>query len=131
MATKIPAEKAALVMNTLKDQANKTLGPLKNVTLEVFHADGEGNFPYNFENPNTERFNHLTYKWMNKALQKRNEGDPISTEGDYNGFYQQAITKVNYNMSTDDQAYLTKVNKNTILQQNSLIKTISKNIQCI
>lgn len=123
MATNIPAEKAALVMNTLKDQANKTLGPSKNVNLEVFHADGAGNFPYNFEDPNGDRFNIETYKWMNKALQKRNEGDPVSAEGDYNGKFRQAITKVNYNMSTDDQEILTKAKQNTIAQQRSLIKT--------
>lgn len=123
MATNIPADKAALVMNTLKDQANKVLGPTKNVNLEVFHADGVGNFPYNFEDPNAERFNHRTYNWINKGLQKRNEGDPVSTEGDYNGKFQQAVTKVNYNMSTDDLEILTKTKQNTIAQQRSLIKT--------
>lgn len=121
MSTNIPAEKAALILTKLKDQANEILSAAHNVQLDMYHAQGSGNFPYFFKDSATRRFNQRTYDWVNQCLEKRTNGSPVSVEGDYNGKFLRVITAVKYSLSDDDQAQLNKAKVNAEEQQGALL----------
>ncbi|MFD2567851.1 hypothetical protein [Pseudotenacibaculum haliotis] len=121
MSTNIPAEKAALVLTKLKDQANELLSAAHNVQLDMYHAQGSGNFPYYYKDPATRRFNEKTYVWLNQCLEKRKNGEPVSFEGDYNGKFLRAVTNVSYTLSRKDQARLNEVKRNALNQQGALL----------
>lgn len=106
MATSIPADKAALILTKLKDQANDILSAAHNVELDIFHAQGSGNFPYFVKDTSNRRFNEKTYVWINQCLEKRKEGMPVSLDGDYNGKFLRVVTAISYGLNEADQAEL-------------------------
>ncbi len=122
MRTDIPAEKAAKILNQLKDKANKILSAAHNVKLDTYHVQSAGHFPHIFEDSSDLLFNEKTYKWLNKCLEKRKAGGPVTIEGDYNGKYLRVFTKINYNLSTEDQVKLNKANQDAEEQQRALLK---------
>lgn len=121
MSTNIPAEKAAMILNKLKDQANEILSAAHNVKLEMYHAQGSGNFPYFIKDTANRRFNEKTYVWMNQCLEKRKESEPVSFDGDYNGKFLQVITAISYGLSDKDQAQLNQSKINAEEQQAAVL----------
>jgi hypothetical protein len=121
MSTNIPTDKAALVLSSLKDQANDLLSAAHNVKLNMFHAQGSGNFPYYLRDPRTRLFNEKTYSWVNQCLEKSKPGMPISLDGDYNGKFLRAITSTNFTLSNADQSKLNEVKRNAEDQQGALL----------
>lgn len=121
MSTNIPTDKAALVLSTLKDQANDLLSAAHNVQLRMFHAQGSGNFPYYLRDPRTRLFNEKTYSWINQCLEKSKNGSPVSLDGDYNGKFLRAITATTFTLSSPDQSKLNEVKRNAQDQQGALL----------
>jgi hypothetical protein len=125
MATSIPADKAALVLATLKDQTNSLIGQSEQVQLDLLQVQGSGSFPYYYQDPNNLKFNKKTYDWISQHVEKRNGQAPISLDGSYNNQFGTAITAIAYTLSRADQAKLTEAREKAVDHRSALVNVWS------
>ena len=88
-------------------------------TLKPFAVGALGNFPYYWQNPANLKFNHLTYGWISANLKAG--ALPIQLDQSFINYYIEALASVSYQLSTADQAQLTKAQQNAVNQQFALL----------
>jgi len=123
------AAKTNAVMSAQKRTAPMLLGRGISATSQppayfnkchAFQAGSLGNFPYYWCDPNNLRFNLKTYKWISAGL--KSNTSVVQLDRPFTNDYVQALSKVSYSLSLEDQARLEHARLNVLKQQGYLIK---------
>ena len=110
---------AAPIIESLRAQAQSILGAVFTEPLSGFTVGALGNFPYYWQNPTNLKFNHLTYGWISSNLMANTT--PAQLDQSFVNLYIEALGSVSYQLSTADQAQLTKAQQNATNQQAALL----------
>lgn len=113
--------KADVIINALKDQANNILSAaLGSTRLEPFNIGSKGNMPYYWQNPRNLEFNQKTYEWIDSNLKAGTS--PLQLDQSFTNLYIDALGKIAYSLSTDDQAKLNKAKEDATDQQGAVLR---------
>lgn len=112
---------AAPLIESLRAQAQKILGAVFSEPLTGFTVGSLGNFPYYWQNPANLKFNHLTYDWISANLLANTSPAQLGSGNGFTNLYIEALGSISYQLSTADQAQLTKAQQNATNQQAALL----------
>ena len=108
--------KADAIINVLRDQVNEILSSALGTTeLRSFNIGSAGNMPYYWQNPRNRAFNSKTYDWINRAL--KSDIAPLQQKDVFTNLCIEALSKIKYSLSSDDQAALNEAQSNATDQQ--------------
>lgn len=111
---------AAAIIEQLRAAAAAILQPVLGTSpLEGFQVEALGLFPYYWQNPTNLEFNHLTYGWIDTNLAA--DTVPVAQDGVFTNEYIRALSAVEYDLSTADQAKLAAASKNAQNDQLALL----------
>jgi len=115
------SSQAAPLIESLRAQAQKILGAVFSEPLTGFTVGNLGNFPYYWQNPSNLKFNHLTYNWISANLLANTSPAQLGSGNGFTNLYIEALGSISYQLSTADQAQLTKAQQNATNQQAALL----------
>ena len=87
---------------------------------QAFQVGALGNFPYYWQDPSNLKFNKKTYEWISAGL--RANASPVQLDQPFTNLYISALSKVGYNLSSDDTARLAQVEQEVLARQATLLK---------
>ena len=110
------------IIDNLTAQARTILGAaLGSQPLVSFQSGALGNFPYYYSDPNSLKFNALTYNWINNALANNNPPIQQASGSLFTSSFINVLSTVTYSLSKADQAKLNAAYANAQNQQMALL----------
>ncbi|MCX7553063.1 hypothetical protein OS175_04170 [Marinicella sp. S1101] len=109
------------IIDELKKQANTILSTvLGSAKLEGFNVGSQGNMPYYWEDPRNLKFNAKTYDWISSNLKA--DTSPLQLDQNFTNIYIDALSKVSYHLSSDDQEKLNQAKSAATDQQGAVLR---------
>lgn len=99
----------------------RTTKPLKAAEFLPFADSGIGGFPYYYINPNDQRFNDKTYRWISAACSIKSER--IELGAPFINTYIEALSSISFELSSADKIKLEKYQADINTNQLQLVQT--------
>jgi len=121
MSTELVASEseATQIIDYLRGQAVSILSSVLTEPLTDFTVTSPGNFPYYYQNPSNLQFNANTYSWISSNLAAG--ATPVQLDASFINYYIEAISKVQYKLSSTDQIALNNAQTAATNQQVALL----------